>query len=428
MAAPAAPSSPAQLDDHPSRRFYTGANLDRAVAINDLRARAHRRMPRFVLEYLEGGAEDEATLAREREALSECYFVPRTLVDVSDRTPEYDILGVKAPMPLIVAPTGLNGVFCCGADVALATGAAAAGVPFVQSTMSNDTIEHVAAVEGLRHWFQLYVFGEDRIWQSLVDRAAAAGCEALVLTSNSQIFGNREWEDRTQVNGKPSLATIVDAATYPGWIARTLLHGMPVFSNVIDFVPKEHRGFLASATWIRQQMPKSLSWDTVAAIRKRWKGPFLLKGILSPIDAQIALDSGVDGIVVSSHGGRQMDWAVSALDVLPRIRDIAGDRMQVMMTGGIRRGTDILKAMALGADAVMAGRAPLYGLCAGGADGVTRALAILLKETSDAMGLLGVSRVNELSADQLATSKSMLLPPSTTALPRRTTIKEVSTI
>ncbi len=263
---------------------------------------------------------------------------------------------------------------------------------------------------------------------ALVDRAAAAGCEALVLTSNSQIFGNREWEDRTQVKGKPSLATIVDSAAYPAWFARTLLHGMPVFSNVIDFVPKEHRSFFDSATWIRKQMPKSLSWDTVRAIRKRWKGPFLLKGILSPLDARIALESGVDGIVLSSHGGRQIDWAVTALDVLPRVRDIVGDRMLVMQSGGIRRGTDILKAMALGADAVMAGRAPLYGLCAGGADGVRRALAILLKETSDAMGLLGVSRMNELSADQLARSKSMLLPPSTTALPRRSTVEKVSTI
>ena len=210
----------------------------------------------------------------------------------------------------------------------------------------------------------------------------------------------------------------------PGWFARTLLHGMPVFSNVIDFVPKEHRSFFASATWIRQQMPKSLSWDTVTAIRKRWKGPFLLKGILSPIDAQIALDSGVDGIVLSSHGGRQMDWAVSAVDVLPRIRDIAGDRMQVVMTGSIRRGTDILKAMALGADAVMAGRAPLYGLCAGGADGVKRALAILHKETRDAMGLLGVSRMNELSGDLLASSNKFTVPHSTPSWPRGTSKTE----
>jgi len=150
----------AQFRGHPRRSYYTGSNVERALTIEDLRARTHRRMPRFVLEYLEGGAEDEATLAREREAQNEWRFVPRTLVDVSSRTPAHDILGVKAQMPLIVAPTGLNGIFCHGADVALATGAAAAGVPFVQSTMSNDTIEHVAAVEGLRHWFQLYVFGD----------------------------------------------------------------------------------------------------------------------------------------------------------------------------------------------------------------------------------------------------------------------------
>ena len=193
-----------------------------------------------------------------------------------------------------------------------------------------------------------------------------------------------------------------------------MLHGLPAFSNVIDFVPKEDRGFFASAMWIRKQMPKSMSWDTVRAIRKRWKGPFFLKGILSPLDAQIALDGGVDGIVLSSHGGRQMDWAVSPLDVLPRVRDIAGDRMQVMLAGGIRRGTDILKAMAVGADALMIGRAPVYGLCAGGADGVERALAILHKETCDAMGLLGVSRMNELSADLLASSKTFTLPHSTT--------------
>lgn len=416
----------AQFRGHPRRTYYTGSNLDRALTIDDLRARTHRRMPRFVLEYIEGGAEDEATLAREREVLSEWRFVPRTLVDVGDRTPEYDIIGVRAPMPLIVAPTGLNGVFCRGADIALAEGATAAGVPFVQSTMSNDTIEHVASVEGLRHWFQLYVFGEERIWHSLVDRAAAAGCEALILTSNSQIFGNREWEDRTQVNGRPSFSTVTNSAAHPAWLTRTLLHGMPVFSNVIDFVPEEHRGFFASATWIREQMPKSLSWDVVHAIRRRWNGPFLLKGILSPIDARIALDSGVDGIVLSTHGGRQMDWAVSALDVLPRVRDVVGDRMQVITTGGIRRGTDILKAMALGADAIMAGRAPLYGLCAGGADGVKRALAILHKETCDAMGLLGISSIDGLGAELLASSKSVFMPLSTTARSRQATFKKAS--
>jgi len=413
-------TSKAQFRGSPRRRYYTGAQMHRALSIGDLRARTHRRMPRFVLEYLEGGSEDEATLARERDALAEWRFAPRTLVDVSGRTTAHKILGVYAPMPLIVGPTGLNGTFQFHADTALARGAAAAGVPFVQSTMSNDCIEDVAAVDGLRHWFQLYVFGDDRVWQALVDRAARAGCEALVLTSNSQVYGNREWDARTRVSGRPSLATVLNTATHPGWFLRALApRGLPVFKNVIEHVPKEHRGFFASATWIRNHMPQSLSWDTVAAIRRRWRGPLLLKGMLNPADARLALDSGADGVVVSSHGGRQMDWAVAPLDVLARIREIAGDRMDVFLSGGIRRGTDIVKAMALGADAVMAGRAPLYGLCAGGAAGVKRALAILQKETFDAMGLLGVDRVDEIDPDLLVHTGASNIPHSSRACPAR---------
>lgn len=409
------PRSLAQFGDSPRRDHYVGRDLDRAHGIDDLRARAHRRIPRFALEYLESGAEDEATLARERASFGDWRFVPRTLVDVSARTPAAPILGRQAPMPVIVAPTGLGGIFQEKADVAMATGAARAGVPFVQSTMATDTIEEVAGVPGLRHWFQLYVFGGDEIWQTLVDRAAAVGCEALVLTSNSQIFGNRNWDARTRIGEtRPSFATIADAALHPRWLATTLRHGMPSFVNVIDFVPADHRGFFRSATWIREQMPKSLSWDMVAKIRARWKGPFLLKGILNPEDVRLALGAGVDGVVISGHGGRQMDWAVAPLDVLARARDIVSDRMTLMLSGGVRRGTDLLKAIALGADAVMAGRAPLYGLCAGSAAGVERALAILHKETGDAMGLLGVSRMAELGPHLLAASSTMALPPELT--------------
>ena len=238
-------------------------------------------------------------------------------------------------------------------------------------------------------------------------------CKALVLTSNSQLFGNREWDGRTRATEtRPPLATIADAALHPGWIARTLSSGMPSFVNVINFVPEESRGFFQSAFWIREQMPKSLSWDTVAKIRACWKGPFLLKGILNPKDVKLALESGVDGVILSSHGGRQMDWSVAPLDILCGARDIVGDRITLMMSGGVRRGTDILKAIALGADAVMAGRAPLYGLCAGGAEGVERALAILHQELCDAMGLLGVSRLDALGPHLLANITNLNLPIS----------------
>lgn len=398
----------AQMNGRPRRRYYTGALASRAIAIADLRARAHELMPRIALEYLEAGAEDEASMMRERRAFADWRFMPRTLVDVSPRTLETELLGAPAAMPLMVAPTGLNGLFMHHADLALARAAAKAGVPFVQSTMSNDAVEDVARVEGLRHWWQLYIFGGDEVWQRLLERVDRAGCEALVLTTNTQIFGNREWDKRTRATKSlPTVSSALDAALHPRWLATTLLAGggLPEFKNVIEFVPKNRRGMFESAHWIRSQQPTSLSWDIVAKIRARWKKPFILKGILSLEDVRRAVDSGVDGIVLSSHGGRQLDWTISPLDLLPTAREVIGDRMQLFIAGGIRRGTDILKAMALGADAVMAGRAPLYGLCAYGEPGVTQALGILEREAEQALGLLGANSPKALG-------RQFLLPAS----------------
>lgn len=395
----------AQMNGTPRRRYYTGARPSRAVAIADLRARTHALMPRIALEYLEAGAEDEASMMRERRAFADWRFMPRTLVDVSHRTLATQLLGRTAAMPLIVAPTGFNGLFVHHADVALAQAAAQAGVPFVQSTMSNDTVEEVAKVKGLRHWWQLYVFGSDEVWQQLLDRVDRAGCEALVLTTNTQIFGNREWDKRTRATKSlPTLSSALDAALHPRWLGTTLLAGggLPEFKNVIEFVPRDKRGMFESAQWIRSQQPTSLSWNTVAKIRERWRKPFIIKGILNLEDVHRAVDSGVDGIVLSSHGGRQLDWTVSPLDLLQTAREVIGDRMQLYVSGGIRRGTDILKAMALGADAVMAGRAPLYGLCAYGERGVAHALGILKREAEEALGLLGANSPKALDRQFLA--------------------------
>lgn len=400
----------AQMQGTPRRRYYTGAVPSRAIAISDLRARAHELMPRIALEYLEGGAEDEASMLRERRAFSDWRFMPRTLVDVSHRTLETQILGKPAAMPLIVGPTGLNGLFTHHADLALAGAAAEAGVPFVQSTMSNDAVEEVAKIEGLRHWWQLYVFGGDEVWQQLLERVDRAGCEALVLTTNAQIFGNREWSKRTRATQSlPTLPTAIDAALHPRWLAKTLLAGggLPQFENVIDFVPRNKRGMFESAHWIRSQQPTSLSWDTVARIRERWKKPFILKGILSEEDVHRAADSGIDAVVLSSHGGRQLDWTISPLDLLPTARKAAGDRMQIYLAGGVRRGTDMLKAMALGADAVLVGRAPLYGLCAYGERGVAHALAILKREAEESLGLLGADSAKALGRQVLVPSSRL---------------------
>jgi (S)-mandelate dehydrogenase len=391
-----------QLGGSPMRRYYDGRNLDRAVTVDDLRAMAHRRLPRFVLEYLEGGAEDEASLARDRAAYADWQFTPRQLVDVSGRTLATTVLGRPAAAPLIVAPTGLNGLFMQGADLALAQAAAGFGVPFVQSTMSNERMEDVARIANLRHWWQLYVFGGDEVWQDLLRRADACGCEALVLTTNAQIFGNREWSTRTMATKtRPSLPTMLDAAFHPRWMASTLLHGMPRFSNAVDYVPKHHRGFFETAFWIREHQPTSMDWKTVARIRDRWRKPFLLKGILNADDVRHALDAGVDGIVLGTHGGRQLDSCISGLDLLPQAAQIVQGRIALHLSGGLRRGTDLLKALALGADAVMAGRAPLYGLCAGGSAGARCALDIIAKEALDAMGLLGVCDVRGLGPDLL---------------------------
>ena len=405
-------TSLAQLGGTPKRRFYSGANLARAVAIADLRARTHKLMPRFVLEYLEGGAEDEATLYREREAFAEWRFMPHTLVDESHIDLTREILGKPALMPLLVAPTGLNGLFRHDADIALAQGAAAMRTPFVQSTMSTDRMEDVAQVAGLRHWWQLYVFGGDEVWQELLRRADACGCEALVLTTNSQIFGNREWDARTRATRtRPTLATAFDALQHGRWFADTLARrGMPEFANIVDFVPKDQRGFFDSAFWVRDQMPRSLSWSTVARIRERWKKPFFVKGVLNLDDIRRALDTGVDGVMLGSHGGRQMDWAVSALDIIEAARAIVGERMALYVSGGVRRGTDVLKALALGADAVLTGRATLYGLCAGGAAGVRRAIEILHDETANALGQLGVPSLAQLGRDVLVRQGGLPMP------------------
>jgi (S)-mandelate dehydrogenase len=402
--------SVAQLDGTPRRRYYTGGDIARVEAIDDLRARTHKLMPRFVLEYLEGGAGEEATLARERQCFAEWMVMPHTLVDEAHRDLTTSIIGKDAPLPLAVAPTGLNGVFMRGADTALAQGASRSGVPFIQSTMSNERMEDVAKVPGLRHWWQLYVFGGEEIWQELVDRADACGCEALVLTTNSQIFGQREWDSRTRVEGqRPSWSTVFDSALHPRWLATTLNRGMPEFANVIEFVPKEHRGFFPSAFWIREQMWRNLDWKSVAKIRDRWKKPFFIKGMLNLDDIEPACAAGVDGIILGSHGGRQADWAVAPLDILPRAREIVGDRMALYLTGGIRRGTDILKAKALGADVVLTGRATLYGLCAYGADGVHCAIETLKGEMLNELGQYGIPGLKALTRDLLVRTDQLPL-------------------
>jgi (S)-mandelate dehydrogenase len=386
-------ASPAVLADSPKRRFYRGRDPSSAVTIEDLRAMAHRRLPDFVLEYLEGGGEDEATLARNIAALAEWRFQHRSLVDVSKRDVSTLLFGRRMAMPLAIAPTGLNALFWPHADLRLAEAAAAAGVPYAQSTMSNDAMERVARVPGLRYWWQLYVFGPTHIRETLIDRAHDAGCEALIVTIDAQIYGNREWHKRTQ-SGPKSLgwSARLDALAHPRWLAEGILsHGMPRFENVIEFVPEDRRGLFDSAHWIRSQMDRALSWDTIARIRERWRRKLIIKGLLFVDDIERAAEIGADAVAISNHGGRQLDWSMAPLDLLPAARKAVGNRIAILVDGGMRRGTDIAKAMMLGADAVLIGRAALYGVAAAGRAGVKRSLDILHEELDRDLGLLGAA-------------------------------------
>lgn len=396
--------SPVVLNGTPTRRLYAGRDLSRALTIADLRARAHRRLPRFALEYLEGGAEEEATLARNLYALEAWHFAPQALRDVAQRDLSTALFGRRIAMPVLVAPTGLNGVFRADADRLLAEAAAEAGVPFVQSTMSNMAVEEVAEAPGLRHWWQLYVFGGRDVQEALIGRVERAGCEALVVTTDAQIYGNREWSRRLSYSpGRLAWSTKLDAALHPAWFATTLLpQGMPSFPNILNFVPEEKRGFFDSAFWTREQMDKALSWDDVARIRDLWPRRLLVKGLLRADDVERAVAVGADGVILSNHGGRQLDGAVSGMDVLPEARRIAGGRLTILADGGVRRGTDVLKALSLGADAVLVGRATLYGVAAAGREGAARALDILREEADRAMGLLGATSVRDLGPYLLA--------------------------
>jgi (S)-mandelate dehydrogenase len=402
-------ASPALLSGSPQRRFYSGTSVGQAVTVEDLRAMAHRRLPGFVLEYLEGGGEDEAALARNVAALAEWHFLHRSMVDVSRRDVSTTLFGQKMAIPVAIAPTGFNSLFWPHADLRLAEAAAEFGIPFAQSTMSNDLMSRVARVPGLRYWWQLYLFGPPEVRNALISRARDNGCEALIVTVDAQIYGNREWEKRTMAGPtSPGWSARFDALTHPRWLtAGILTHGMPSFENVIEFVPKGRRGLFQSAHWIRGQMDRALTWDTVARIRESWPRKLIIKGLLTVEDCVRAAEIGADAVAISNHGGRQLDWAVAPLDLLPAVRRAMGDRVTIFVDGAMRRGTDVIKALALGADAVFVGRAVLYGVAAAGKAGAKRALDIFREEMVRDLGLLGVPSVSDLNPRLLVRSSEL---------------------
>lgn len=381
------------------RQAFRGRNIARALNIADLRAIAARRVPGFVFEYAEGGAEDELTLRGNREAFERLRFVPPTLIDTSARHQRTTILGRVAESPLIVAPTGLNGLLCPDGDVALARAAARAGVPYTLSTVSTTRLEDVARRAGGRLWMQLYVLKERAIGRDIMQRAGAAGYETLVFTTDANVFGNREWDQRGYRRpGQPTVRAVLDTLRHPRWMMDVLAH-MPRFRNLESFLPPAAVTPMGASTVLPPLFEASIRWEDLNWIREFWRGKLIIKGVLTVADAERAAALGCDGIVLSNHGGRQLDSCIAPVEVLPEVVRAVGTRLAVLIDGGFRRGTDIVKALALGAQAVLLGRATLYGLIAGGEAGVDRSLAILRSEVDRVLGQLGCSSVADLRAE-----------------------------
>jgi (S)-mandelate dehydrogenase len=383
------------------RRPFRGRDCARALTIADLREIARRRVPALAFEYVEGGAEDEASLRTNREALGTLQLIPRTLVDTSGRHQRTGILGSPAASPLIIGPTGMNGILRHDGDLALARAAARAQIPFTLSTVSTTLLEEVAVQAPGRLWMQLYVMKDRKVGESLMERAAAAGYEALVFTTDANVFGSREWDRRNyRAPGKPRFGVALDTLRHPAWLWDVLLsRGMPRFRNFESFLPGGRATAVGGSTIIPQLFEPTITWKDLEWIRRHWPRKLIIKGILSVSDAEQAASLGVDGIVLTNHGGRQLDHCVAPIDMLPAIADRVAGKLAILVDGGFRRGTDVVKALALGAQAVLLGRATLYGLAAGGERGVDRALAILTGEIDRALGQLGVCSVAELRPD-----------------------------
>lgn len=372
-------------------------SLQTATSIDDLRLMAKRRVPRAFFEYCDRGSYAEETLEANRADLKALKLRQRVMVDVSNRSTATTIIGQPAALPLVLAPTGLTGMQYADGEILAARAAEKAGVPFCLSTMSICSIEDVAAGTSKPFWFQLYVMKDRGFAQSLVERAIAAKCSALVLTVDLQVQGQRHRDIKNGMTVPPriTLANLVDIATKPDWALRVLRGKRKTFGNLDGFV-KGMTGVKSLGQWISGQFDTTLNWNDVAWIRSLWPGKLIIKGVLDVGDAKAAAATGADAIVVSNHGGRQLDGAPSSISALPRIVDAVGGETEILFDGGIRSGQDVLRALALGARACMIGRAFLYGLGAGGEAGVAKTIDIIAKELSVSMALTGRRTIAEI--------------------------------
>jgi L-lactate dehydrogenase (cytochrome) len=365
-----------------------------ATCIEDLRATYHRKVPRAFVDYCESGSYAEQTLRANRADLERIKLRQRILHDVSNRSTATTILGEPAALPLALAPVGLTGMQYGDGEIHACRAAQAAGIPFTLSTMSICSIEDVAGAVDKPFWFQLYVMKDRGYIRALIERASAAKCSALVLTVDLQVIGQRHRDIKNGMSVPPEirLKNVFDIATKPGWAWGVLNGKRKTFGNIAGHYPGMTNVTVLSK-WTAEQFDPTLSWKDVEWIKSLWPGKLILKGILDVEDARIAAKTGADAIVVSNHGGRQLDGAPSSIAMLPPIAEAVGSDIEVMFDGGIRSGQDIMRAIALGARSCLCGRAYIYGLGAGGQAGVATAIDIMRKELDISMALTGVTSI-----------------------------------
>jgi L-lactate dehydrogenase (cytochrome) len=375
------------------------------TCIEDMRQLSRRRIPKMFFDYAEAGSYAEETLRANRTDLERIKLRQRVLVDVSQRDLSTTIIGEPAPLPLGLGPVALTGMQHRDGEIAACRAAQAARLPYCLSTMSICSIEDVAEAVDKPFWFQLYVMKDRGFVKSLIERAAAAKCSALVLTIDLQVLGQRHCDTKNGLSVPPAirLKNVLDIATKPGWVWGMLRGKRKTFGNLAGYTPSD-ANVASLASWISTQFDPALSWKDVEWVKSLWPGKLIIKGVLDLEDARLAVKSGADAVVVSNHGGRQLDGAPSAISALPIIADAVGSEIEIMFDGGIRSGQDVMRALALGARSCLIGRSYIFGLGAGGQAGVTRAIEIIRNELDVTMALCGVNRVRDIDRQVIAQS------------------------
>jgi L-lactate dehydrogenase (cytochrome) len=373
-------------------------NLARARNIADLQRLARRALPLPIRDYLEGGSDDEWTAQRNTRAFAEWALTQHTLVDVSQVDAATDLLGFQSALPLMLSPTGMSQLFHATGEISVARAAAAARIPYGLSTMATTSMEAVAA-SGAMRYFQLYLFRDRGLTSALLERAAVHGYGALCLTTDTAIAGNRERDLRSGMVMPPrfGLGSLASFALHPRWAAGALRNRAFRLANIADHVSDLAPDGTSVIDYVNRQFDPSATWKDLEWLRGQWRGKLVVKGLATPADCVNAMRCGADAIMVSNHGGRQLDGTAAPIDYLPAIRDHVQDGAQLIVDGGIRRGTHVLKAIALGADGCSIGRPYLYGLAAGGEAGVARAIAMLRAEIERGMGLMGRPRIADIT-------------------------------